>query len=164
MSYLIIAVVVLMVLSPVFWIMPSPRQKRQMQLRQQAMSLGFMVKIADLPQQHRAKVRKEKVEQGVTYRLPWEVKRKHPEGIEYLLMRDPGETPSGFDGSGFGQQMQVLMQDALQQLPDSVVALEYAGPGLALYWREHGDAELVNGLYQQLGELRKAVLSLESSI
>ena len=164
MSYLIIAVVVLMVLSPIFWIMPSPKQKRQMQLRQKAMALGLIVKIADLPQQHRAKVRQEKAEQGVTYLLPWEVKRKHPEGVEYLLMRDPGDTPSSFDGSAFAQQMQALMQAALQQLPDSVVALDYAKPGLSLYWRERGDIEVVSSLHSQLSDLRKAVLRLESTL
>ena len=164
MSYLIIVIVVMLVLSPVFWIMPSPAQKRQMQLRQQAMTLGFMVKITDLPQSHRAKVRKEKVEQGVAYRLPWEVKRKHPQGGEYLLMRDTAETPSGLDNSNFSRQMHLLMQDTLLQLPNSVVALEYAAPGLALYWREHGDVELISSLYQQLIELRRAALDLESSI
>ena len=164
MSYLIIAVVVIVVLSPVFWIMPSPAQKRQMQLRQHAMTLGFIVKIADLPQSHLAKVRKEKVEQGVTYRLPWAVKRKHPQNIDYLLMRNSEEAPLCFDNSSFGQQMHLLMQDTLLQLPDSVVALEYANPGLAVYWHERGDVELVSSLYQQLIELRHAVLNLECSI
>jgi len=157
-SYLIIAVVVLMVLSPIFWIMPSPKQKRQMQLRQMAMSLGFIVKIADLPQQHRARVRREKVEQGVTYRLPWEVKRRHPESVDFLLLRDPGEHPPTLDNPA----LQTLMQHCLDQLPESVVALEYAKPGLALYWRERGDAEVVAGLYQRLVQLRTEVLALES--
>ena len=164
MSYLIIAVVVLLVLSPIFWIMPSPKQKRQMQLRQRAMTIGFIVKIADLPQGYRAKVRQEKVEQGVTYRLAWGIKRKHPEGVEYLLMRNPDEEISDFDDSSFDRQIQLLMRNTLQQLPDAVVALEYASPGLALYWREQGSVELVDELYRQLGELRSAVLSLESSI
>lgn len=159
-----IAIVVMLMLSPVFWIMPSPAQKRQMQLRQKAMSLGFIVKITDLPQQYRAKVRKEKVEQGVVYRLPWGVKRKHPGGIEYLLIRDSDETLLWVDSSSFGRQMYSLMQNTLQQLPNSVVALEYAAPGLAVYWREHGHAELVNDLYQQLTKLRSAVLNLESSM
>ncbi len=160
MSYLIIAVVVLMVLSPIFWIMPSPKQKRQMQLRQKAMSIGFIVKIADLPQQHRAIVRKEKAEQGVTYRLPWEIKRKHPEGLKYLLMRNP----DGATTSTSSPDLQALMQKCLDQLPDTVVALEYSSPGLALYWRERGDSEVVEELYQRMIQLRTAVLALEAAV
>ncbi|ARN75673.1 hypothetical protein [Oceanicoccus sagamiensis] len=163
MSYLVIALVVVMVISPIFWIMPSPKQKRQMQLRQRAMSVGFLVKLADMPQTHRAQVRKEKPEQGVVYRLPWEVKRKHPEGVDCLLMRNPSEE-AGPALTGFAEQLQQQMRACLDDLPDSVQALEYAQPGFAIYWREQGNAELIDSLYQRLSQLRKQVLKLESSI
>ena len=149
MTYLIVFLVMALVISPVFWMMPSPRQKRQMALRQRAMSLGLSVQICDLPQTHRARVRQEAPERGVNYLLPWRRKGVKAGAFKYLAVR---ELESLSDETGAAEVDQLLSK-TLAGLPNEVLALEYTSSGVAIYWREKGGAELVDFLHQQLEAL-----------
>ncbi|WP_145999211.1 hypothetical protein [Oceanicoccus sp. KOV_DT_Chl] len=151
MSYIIIVVVMAVVLSPIFWMMPSPKQKRQMQLRQHAMNLGLQVKICDLPQTERAKVRREPVVQGVIYRLPWRSKQR--DVFQHIVQRSDLETEP-FQKAG-SRDWQTLVGATLAALPDTVVAIEYATAGLAIFWREQGDVDFVESLKRQLQQLQQ---------
>jgi hypothetical protein len=159
MAYLIIILVMLLVLSPVFWMMPSPKQKRQMQLRQRAMALGFQVKICDLPQTHVAMIRKEPPEQGVVYRLLWRDKKQNTDNFHYIILRDQGEEGQ----TDLPTAIASLLLELLVSMPDQVVGLEYASSGVALYWRERGGVEQVDHLYQQIMSLQVGLIELEKS-
>lgn len=153
MNYLIIVIVVLVGLSPIFWMMPSPKQKRLMQLRQTAMALGFQIKVVDLPQTHRQIVRQEPLVQGVVYRLPWIKKKSTSPVFEHLLIRAEVESSSS-DMPTIGHS---LLAAALEVLPKTVMAIEYATTGVAAYWREQGGDAEVELMHQQLSELRRTL-------
>ena len=146
MTYLIIFVVLAFVLAPVFWIMPSPGQKRQIQLRERAMALGLQIKICDLPQTRRAQVRKEPAQQGVVYRLHWRHPLSGPALFHLLCQRGATEPLDTVAGG--------ILQRALDNLPETVVAIEYTNSGVAVYWREGGGVERVEQLYNALQGLQ----------
>ena len=59
MFWIIASLVLAFMLAPILWIVPSPRQRRQMRLRERARELGITVQIATFPQTRRQRVRKE---------------------------------------------------------------------------------------------------------
>lgn len=150
MNYLIIALVIALMLSPIFWIMPSPRQRRQTQLRQTAMKLGFQVKLCDLPQTHRDAVRQVDPLQGVVYRLPWVNAGTMRSSFQHLLIRAETEPLA----SAADPAVTALLKSSIEQLPEYITALEFASSGLAIYWREQGGIERLESLYEQLKALR----------
>ena len=149
MNYLIIFIVMALVLSPVFWMMPSPRQKRQMALRQRAMSLGFSVKVCDLPQSYRAKVRQEPPEQGVCYLLPWRKPGAKAGLFHFIAVRQAQADPTMNEPVA----IELMLSKTLAALSDQAIALEYSSAGVAVYWRERGDVEQVEQFYQRLKTL-----------
>ena len=158
MNYLIIAAVVLMVIAPIFWFMPSPEIKRQMTMRDRAMQLGLQVKICDLPQTYRARVRQEHVEKGVVYRLHW-VKPLQPRDqfCQILLREDDSVSvpKSAVDD---------LMTASLSAMPAAVMALEYATAGVAVYWRERGSVAEVEAIAQGLERLQTGILAVRERL
>lgn len=156
MNYLIIAIVVIFVVGPIFWIMPSPGQKKLMQYRQRAMSLGFQIKVCDMPQTERQRVRREDPRHGVMYRLPWQQKRK-AEVFQHLLLRAEIDTTV----SGHGRTpLEEKLHHALLELPEQVKAIECAAQGVAIYWNEHGGIDLLETIYQRLFTLRDELQAL----
>ncbi len=156
MNYLIIALVFAMVVSPIFWIMPSPRQKKLMQFRQRAMALGFQVKVCELPQTERERVRREEPKQGVMYLLSWQQKRK-TEMYQHLLIRTEIDTATA---ERIWTPMEEKLRQALLELPVQVKAIECATPGVAIYWTEQGGIELLETIYQRLFSLRDELQAL----
>lgn len=158
MSYLIIAAVVLAVIAPIFWFMPSPEIKRQMIMRDRAMQLGLQVKICDLPQTRRARVREEYVEKGIVYRLPWKKPLQPREQFCELLLKDgDGENPVS---PAFSE----LLTASLAAMPAAVMALEYASPGVAVYWRERGGISEVEDIGRRLEQLQKEILGVREKL
>lgn len=153
MSYFIILLVIALMLAPIFWIMPSPRQKRQTQMRQQAMAMGFQVKIAPLPQTHRDTVRQVAPSPGVVYRLPWANGRPVREPFQHVLVRN-----DNLQAAVGTIELYELLTSTLQSLPEDIVAFEYASSGISIYWRERGGAERLPALHQQLLDIRAQLL------
>jgi len=114
------------------------------------MELGFQVKVCDLPQTHRARVRKEPPEQGVVYRHLWRQPGASSNNFHYLQLREElSEEPLKEAGAIAG-----LLSDSLTAMAEQVVAVEYSGSGIGLYWRENGSLELVEQMAQQLESLK----------
>ncbi len=155
LKYLIFLLVFAMLVAPVFWMMPSPRQKRAMRLRERAMQLGMQVSICDLPQSRRSRVRKEQPEQGVAYRLAWQ--QAMPTGkYSYLCLR----VEDGFETIGDSNPLiNESLQGCLSEAPPEVLALECNGSGLLLFWREHGSVDEVEKLHAFLQTSREAMLA-----
>lgn len=71
MVWLLILFVALFVIAPVFWIMPTPAQRRQERMRARARTLGLEVVGCELPQTRRQRVRGEPRRLGMLYRAPF---------------------------------------------------------------------------------------------
>lgn len=152
MSYMIIIAVVLMVVAPIFWFMPSPEVRRQVKLRERAMHLGLQVQICDLPQTYRAKVRKEYIEKGVVYRLPW----KQPKSsagtfCQQLVANDSND-------SGLDSGLEAILASAIAEMPADIIAVEYSTPGVAIYWREKGEVEKVDKIFDCLQKTQDKII------
>lgn len=147
------------VLGPVFWIMPSPRQKHQMQVREQALTLGLQVKVCDLPQTHRAKVRLEPAVKGILYRLEWRDNIRRDSALNLLVMRE-GEAEGSvtLEAKEELDGIKQALSESLVSMPDDVLAIEYSALGLAIFWRERGSKEHVLIIKQELERLRAQVV------
>jgi hypothetical protein len=153
LTYLLIIVAVAFVLMPVFWLMPSPAQKRQARLRQQAMSLGLIVKVCNMPQSRTAVVRKEEAVKGVLYRLPING-RDGAKVKASLLQRVDQDT----EASG-NEDVKEVLDQTLQTLPASVQAVECNATSVGAYWREQGDEAAVDQIHQALLALRQQLIN-----
>ena len=144
-----------MVLAPLMAFRPGKQVKQQMAFRDKAIALGMQVKIADMPQTHRAKVRQQRVEQGVLYRLPFR-QRQSMSAIQPLWCVN---TEQGFEWSSTpDSRIKLLFEQCWPHLPPGSVALELSASGIALYWLEQGGLEQVQYLYEQLDNLRTSIV------
>lgn len=160
MTYIIIVLVVALVLAPIFWIMPSPRQKRLMAFRQAALELGMLVQVTDLPQTHRARVRKEPPQHGVLYRLPWKHPQLTSQSFALLVLRDePSESTDKLPSGAVAQ----LLREHLADYPEQFSAIEFSNIGVAVYWKELGPVEYVETLHKSLAELCKQLGKIDKA-
>ncbi len=132
----------LLVLSPLSWMKPSPRQKRLILLREQARGLGIKVTLTPLVLKNGEPI------QGVAYR--WLRPPEAPVMPGYLcLLRTSREEAVGrtqlwmegwvlVQGSkSFLTQLQLEAFNAwLAELPDNVFAVEWGSATLAVWWDE----------------------------
>lgn len=157
MGWLIAVLVAAMVLGPVLWMKPSAAQQRQTRLRLKARQLGLDVRLCNLPQTRRQRVRREDPVQGVVYRLPVPDRRKVV-ALEYLTVREAGGSPWEVEGQPApGPGLQPVLQAVCAALPGDVIGLEVAPQGPACYWRERGDEDTVAQLAAELQRLREAM-------
>lgn len=157
MEWLIITFIVASLIGSVMWVMPSPRQRYQAQLRMRARKLGIQVQLArvTLP---RAKGELEPETVSVpAYRfirdnlerserdrwLGWEVHR--------LDLIDNEGLPEGWSwikGQGSLPDAAVAqLGTLLNALPEDVVGVESTPLHLSLYWHEHGEADRLETLH-----------------
>lgn len=157
MAYVVAIVAVLMVLGSILWLKPSAAQQRQTQLRLLARQLGIDVRLCSLPQCRRARVREERPEQGVVYRLP--VFDPAAAGVpQYLLCRENAAAPWSVEMSApLAPALLALVDRVCAELPADAVALELGPGGPAVYWKERGDEDVLRRLYKSLEELRAAL-------
>lgn len=154
MTWLIVFIVVALILAPVMWMMPSAAQKRQAIMRERARKLGLMVNIVDLPQSHRAKVRKESVSKGVSYSLRI-ARQKGWQRPHWFIWR---EQPAGEPAAAELPPPAILerLQSLREQMPADMVGLESNESGYSVYWQERGDSAAVDNIAALLEEVRMA--------
>lgn len=143
-------IVIALLISPVLRILPSPREKQQMNLRKKAMSLGMQVQLAALPTP-RGALPSDPVP-AAAYRLnrgseQREIFRRH---ITYIIGR------SKDNAEHWEWYNPVLMPDiktadqriaSLKGLPKTVSIVESTPTTSAVYWLEEGtdqDVELIH--------------------
>lgn len=153
-GYLIAALVILLIIGPVMWLKPSPGEARRARLRLLARELGLQVRLCNLPQVRRARVRREDTEQGVMYLLPLpEPGKLRP--VDYCLVRaGAGESWENENAEPLPPELQAAVQHTAAALPGDAVALSLTSQGPAVYWRERGDEATVRALAAELGTLR----------
>lgn len=132
MFWVVIFCVLAFMLAPILWIIPSPRQKRQIALRELARRSGVQVQIGSLPQSRRQRVRKEAQMPGLAYCLML------PKGGRLARWRLWFNEEGGYDDI---PQPPVDVLDKIRRLRDNwpldVILIEASEHMLKVYWREH---------------------------
>jgi hypothetical protein len=157
MLYVIAIVVLALILGPVLWMKPSATQALQTRLRLRARALGLDVRLCNLPQSRRARVRLEPPRQGVVYRLPVFDPRSVL-ALEYRIVREDSAAPWEPEQTiALPPTVQASLDRVAAAMPAAVAAIELAPQGPAVYWQERGDEQTVTALAQQLQSLRDAM-------
>src|SRR5690554_4998599 len=140
LGYVVMGLVAAMVIAPVLWIMPSPRQRRQEHMRARARALGIDVRVGELPQTRRARVRRESPRHGAAYRLTGAGARSGRRAT--LVCRDGPAAPWQLES---GDEPPPALAGPLARFsaraPADVVALELDAAAPTAFWREVGDVE-----------------------
>jgi hypothetical protein len=155
--YLFLFLILGLVISPIIYLKPSPRQKQQMALRAKAHELGMQAKMAPMPKAD-AHEGDDASANAMAYRWlrPETAKRHMP--VSYQV----GRSASGSDEWFFFKQQRppILLVEAimplLKQLPAKVEILESSGDFVCIYWHEAGSeddvvciAEILEQIHQQ---------------
>lgn len=161
MFYLIVALIIGLVISPVLYLKPSPRQKQQMQLRQKAMELGLQVKLSPLPGSDSVKKQRTNTNM-MSYRLMrssndvkslshhYQAGRSLTDHSDWVFYQTKNKAP-------------VMLGEAVlplfSSLPESVVAIESMQGFVAVYWGETGGEEQLNMIVDTLKAIHGAEMN-----
>ncbi len=140
MTWLFILLAMLLVISPVMWLKPSPRQKRVAALRNAAMKTGLKVSL-QTPPLH-----------GATTAMPayrWHYPQQRP-GPDFVLVRDSHAAealkPFAHDWRWRQEPLRPLPDDLtarlkrlLERLPQDALVVESDARALTLWWGESQD-------------------------
>jgi hypothetical protein len=160
MAYVIIIVVLLVIIGPILALLPSKRQKQQIQMRKAAMNAGISVALTRIddpdpdPEAYLSNTGKplERVMAVVAYRCfrprpdQW---RQRPE-IAWALDRTRGACVEGLAPGWQWHDTRIsdlppilsgYLVDALDSLPDDVVRVEEQKFIISVYWRERADPQ-----------------------
>jgi hypothetical protein len=149
--WIIIIVILLVAFGPLMWLRPSPRERRQAALRQQAYQEGMRVELRRIPPRNPApeeRVTASGRERQLTLDAPayiypfpgrlrmlpkWRILRGDDGSPAYPgWVFEPGKRP---DHPQLREMLDVL-ESMVGTLPDDVVAVECDPQNLAAYWLE----------------------------
>ena len=160
MAYFIIAVVLLMIIGPILAILPSKRQKDQMQKRKTAMAAGISVHLTRIddpdpdPEAYLSNTGRplERVMSVIAYRLPRPRSEARQIAFDWALERKVRQSTTAAEGLPSGWQwvdtqtvqlpvaLRQYLQGSVAQLPNDVVRVEERKNIVSAYWNERGDA------------------------
>lgn len=155
MKYVAIVLILALVLGPVIWLRPSPMDQRRERQRSRARAMGLQVRVCDLPQARRERVRREQPRVGAAYSLLMD-DRNLPAGC--WLRTGDGSWQDG-DGDPVPPLQQDWLSAAAADLPVGVVALQRGGRTVTAYWDERGGEggmDAVAAVLRRLPELPAA--------
>ena len=154
MAYLIIGFVLLLIIAPIFAILPSSRQKEQMRLRKQAMDQGISVELTriedPIPRQDKYLsstgrrlepvlavaayriARPKPSEWRISPQIKWDLERRAENSAEL-----PGRWHwSKSKPKEISQEFEEFLSRELASLPDDVVKIQEVNYSLIVYWHE----------------------------
>ncbi|PSL14869.1 hypothetical protein CLV44_10645 [Marinobacterium halophilum] len=166
MEWVIIVFIVASLVGSVMWVMPSPRQRYQADLRMRARKLGIQVQLARLalpraqgemeaetisvPAYRFVRTNLERAERDAW--IGWQVHR-------LATLNDAG-LPDGWSWIKGAERLSATAQasiiELLQQLPDDVVGVESTPLHLSLYWHERGESDRLEQLHAWVQPLLEA--------
>jgi FPC/CPF motif-containing protein YcgG len=162
MTYLLIAFVLAIILSPLMWFRQSPRQKLITAMRQKAAAKGLRVKLSKPADAREGEGRLE----YVTYTLPWKPgsdPSEKPRMEKWLLLKethrgDPSPWPEWqWMGRESNDSLVSCIGSVLEKLPKTVAALEASPEGIRIYWQERGALNDIGVVGDQLSVLRDTI-------
>lgn len=140
MTWLFIMLVLLLVVSPVMWLKPSPRQRRVSALRTAAIKTGLTVKLENPPLH------------GIETAMPayrWRYPQDRP-GPDFVLVRDD-HASAALKSFAHGwrwrreplrplpEALESRLKELLERLPQDAIVVESYRHALALWWWESQD-------------------------
>ena len=162
MTYLLIALVLAIIISPMLWLRQTPRQKQVTAMRQAASRAGFQVRLVPPPDAREGEGRLE----YVSYILPWQPDTEpspQPRMEKWRLVRDTRRgDPAPWDNwQWLGREANPALTDIIgatvDSLPDTVKGLEASHSGLSVYWQERGEVADIATMKEQLLALMAAI-------
>ncbi len=155
MAWFFILFALLLVVSPVMWLKPSPKQKRVAALRQQAAKDGVNVKL-EVPPLH-----------GIKTAMPayrWHYSRQRP-GPDFVLVRDDHASASlkpfmhGWRWRHeplrpLPEALEARLKGLLERLPQDALVVESHRHALTLWWWESQDASRFSTYREEFMALR----------
>ena len=158
MIWLVILGVAGMVIAPVMWLKPSPRQRRLIALRNEARKLGIVVKLEASPA-HQAK--------GLVAVYRWPFPGGRP-GPDFMLvspeLASPALKPFEAGWCWRTEPLRPLPESAVTllaampvHLPEDALAIASGRSALTLWWDESLDAQRLAAFAEPLAELRDAL-------
>lgn len=163
MKWLIIALILASLIGSMMWVMPSPRQRYQAQLRMRARQLGIQVQLArvELPRA-RGEMDAETVSVPAYRFIRQNLERSErdrwlPWAVHRMQTLDQEGLPKGWSwlkGQGsLSDNAQAVLNELLEALPDDVVGVESTPLHLSLYWHERGEADRLDQLNERVQPL-----------
>lgn len=158
MEWLIIVFIVASLIGSVMWVMPSPRQRYQADLRMRARKLGVQVQLARvaLPRA-RGEVEGDDISVPAYRFIRTNLKRAERDNwagwqVHRLSTLDHEGLPDGWSwlkGQGaISSVAEGRLVELLEKLPDDVVGIESTPLHLTLYWHERGEAGQLEKLHE----------------
>ncbi len=142
MTYLLIAVIVLMALSPLLHFVPSKRQRELARLRERAAIGGLFVEFRDLPGSEHERQSASRSERQVIYY-----------GLRMRPTRGKQQRSGAWrkrEGEWMGLSGSRMVPPLLVDLPAEILAASVDNSSCGLYWREQGDASTVDQIIAAL--------------
>lgn len=162
MTYLLIAFVLAIILSPLMWFRQSPRQKLITDMRKEAAAKSIRVKLSKPADAREGEGRLE----YVTYTLPWlpdSSASMEPRMEKWLLVKgarrgDPS-TWAGWQwlGREANDALITPIGYTLEKWPENVSALEACSEGVRIYWQERAQLHDVQVIFDHLDRLRETI-------
>lgn len=167
MSYLVIGLILLVIIAPIFAVLPSARQKEQMALRRQAMAKGFQIDFETIddpdpdPAKYVSNTGKplERVMQTAAYRYArrrpsdW---RRLPQVDWSAVRRSNGggvALPPGWDWGApvhpaMSNELREFLRAHLVSLPNDVIRVEEKSYVISVFWNEKGGQQAVEAIVE----------------
>jgi len=162
-SVWIVVFIVLALMGSFFWIMPSPRDKKRMVLRQKAMRLGLKVRFPDKGLKERLIRFEDKVLGTMLYEL-FIVGRKKPALLgAFFITRDEEGGIWRFIEASLPVNLQAVsgrMLQALEKLPVNLNLVMLSSNGFSVFWEERGSEEDVDRLFGVMEEINTILVSM----
>lgn len=166
MFYVIVALIIGLVISPVLYLKPSPRQKQQMRLRTKAIELGLQVKLSPLPGSDA--IKKERAQSSM---MSYRFMRPRSDATVLTHHYQAGRSITDDSDWVFYQNQTkapVMLGEAvlplLSRFPDGVIAVESMQGFVAAYWDEAGGEERLETIFDTLKVIHEAEMSYFSQL
>lgn len=156
MNYFLVIVGIALVLSPLFWMKPSLRQKQITALRGLAPKLGLRVRLHRRPDA----LDEEKRLECVNYYLPWSAPPTRPWVLHRFSTRGWESPWAGWHWRGDipPESRFAAIGELLQTLPEDCSALVIDRQGVGAIWQERSDETGLTAIASVLHKLQREVL------
>jgi hypothetical protein len=161
---ILLAAIATIIIGSLAWIWPSPRERQQMLLRQEALRLGLSTRIVDLA----TVIDVQRGEPTHCIAYGW-LRAAELKANRWQVARQCGQAQSlaneGLPAGWYWSQgdvpslmIQQYLHEILPSLSQDFLAIESTPSGTMIYWKEHGKVEQV----QRIATILKKLAELEN--
>lgn len=161
MGVWIVVFIALALMGSFFWILPSPRDRKRMELRQKAMRLGLKVRFPDKGLKERLVRFEDQILGAVMYELFIVTRKKPALTGSFFIIKD--EEGWRFIERSLPLNLQNISESILGELkllPDNFDLIMLSSNGTSVFWDERGEDEYVDQLYGVMTGLNTILSSI----